>query len=348
MAAFYTIETPPSSSSTSKDSIDESMALAQTKKRIKLVSTNYRQISNQANSIGIKTDEFCSTIYANMNSPLRRSLGNTKLKTRQDVRRFRKFLKRNYNLSSISLVDIEPDAMRKYLIDYLTSIRTRKGLKYDPETLRSYYLSIQRFLKDANYPYCLRNSPQFSQCRDLIIQMRKEKNQIKINDISSFQKNKTSKKSSIPINQNFNNEEQQNRIDSSEIIPSNTGIDLLPSSSLPPRKRQQMKYFLESNSSCDFLFITKIPRILSPPLSILSSDAYLLLIKFTSSSQNKIHYYEQLLDQSPACGNKQRLMLTTLCHQWMGDIRIIHANLRPEISSFLPHILLINILSSKY
>lgn len=109
-----------------------------------------------------------------------------------------------------------------------------------------------------------------------------------------------------------------------------------------------MKYFLESSSSGDFLFITQIPRKLSAPVSIISSDAYLLLTKFASSSHNQIDYYERLLDQSPTCGNKQRLMLTTLCHQWTGDIRIIHANLRPEISSFLPHILLVNILSSKY
>ena len=117
-----------------------------------------------------------------MHTPLRRTLGNTKLKTRQDVRRFRKFLKRHYDVSSVALIDIDPDSMRRYLIDYLTSIRTRKGAKYDPETLRSYYLSIQRFLKDSSYPYCLRNSPQFAQCRDLIIQMRKEKNQNKTND----------------------------------------------------------------------------------------------------------------------------------------------------------------------
>jgi hypothetical protein len=134
------------------------------------------------------------------NTPLRRSLGNTKLKTRQDVRRFRKFLKRNHNIISTALIDIEPDTMRKYLIDYLTSIRTRKGLKYDPETLRSYYLSIQRYLKDSNYPYCLRNSPQFAQCRDLIIQMRKEKNQIKLNDISSYSKKRMINKISTPIN----------------------------------------------------------------------------------------------------------------------------------------------------
>lgn len=142
-------------------------------------------------------------------TPLRRSLGNTKLKTRQDVRRFRKFLKRNHDLSSVSLIEIEPDAMRKYLIDYLTSIRTRKGLKYDPETLRSYYLSIQRYLKDSNYPYCLRNSPQFSPCRDLIIQMRKEKHQIKINDLSSCGQGTTKKKGtmrklSTPVNSNLN------------------------------------------------------------------------------------------------------------------------------------------------
>ena len=142
-----------------------------------------------------------------MNTPLRRSLGNTKLKTRQDVRRFRKFLKRNYNIISTSLIDIDPDSMRKYLIDYLTSIRTRKGLKYDPETLRSYYLSIQRFLKDSNYPYCLRNSPQFIQCRDLIIQMRKEKNQVKLNDLTSLQNKGLLKKTITPVN-----EEQSNQI----------------------------------------------------------------------------------------------------------------------------------------
>ena len=128
----------------------------------------------------------CPRLYEDMDTSLRHNLGNTKLKTRQDVRRFRKFLKRNYNLWSISLVDIDPDTLRKYLIDYLTSIRTRKGLQYDPETLRSYYLSIQRYLKDCNYPYCLRNSPQFIQCRDLIIRMRKEKNQNKSNEFSSY------------------------------------------------------------------------------------------------------------------------------------------------------------------
>jgi hypothetical protein len=129
--------------------------------------------------------------------PLRRSLGNTKLKTRQDVRRFRKFLKRQHDLSAVSLIDIDPDTMRQYLIDYLTSIRTRKGFQYDPETLRSYYLSIQRYLKDSNYPYCLRNSPQFAPCRELIIQMRKEKNQLKGNNLSSFAELKRKKKETI-------------------------------------------------------------------------------------------------------------------------------------------------------
>jgi hypothetical protein len=50
MCDFYTIETPPSSSSTSKDSVDESISLFQTKKRMKLIG----QISNQLNS---KSDE---------------------------------------------------------------------------------------------------------------------------------------------------------------------------------------------------------------------------------------------------------------------------------------------------
>lgn len=133
-----------------------------------------------------------------MQTPLRRTLGNTKLKTRQDVRRFRKFLKRNYDFQTISLVEIDPETLKNYLIHYLTSIRTRKGSQYDPETLRSYYLSIQRFLKDSNYPFCLRNSPQFAQCRDLIIQMRKEKHQNKFSEPKAKRSNE--KKSIVEEN----------------------------------------------------------------------------------------------------------------------------------------------------
>ncbi|CAF1025423.1 unnamed protein product [Adineta ricciae] len=398
MYDFYTIETPPSSSSTSKDSLDEYFSLYQMKTHVQFVSANREQISQDTMKIDrqnmchpicndvrrekklitnkyssatsdmpisvvspqqalkIKIDhkytiitkntsclyrfpfQCCPRVYEDMDTSLRHNLGNTKLKTRQDVRRFRKFLKRNHNLSSISLVDIDPDTMRTYLIDYLTSIRTRKGLKYDPETLRSYYLSIQRYLKDCNYPYCLRNSPQFTQCRDLIIRMRKEKNQNKSNEFSSY-----------PTRYSPTNDLSQQHSSAQDCLPnlSNTCIDLLPLSSLPPRKRQKMKYFLESNSSCDIFIYTPIPRTPSPPLAILSSDAYLILIKFISSSQTSTPHFEQLLDQSPACGMKQRLMLTTLCHHWVGDIRIIHGNLRPELSSFLPHILLMNILSKR-
>ncbi|CAF0751605.1 unnamed protein product [Rotaria sordida] len=398
---FFTIETPPSSS-TSKDSTDESLSSFQSKNKFKLSKTNIEQKSNDSNicstlkstlisnSIPIKDDEFDFSSYDDSHTPLRRTLGNTKLKTRQDVRRFRKFLRRNYELSSMALVDIDPDTMRTYLIHYLTSIRTRKGSKYDPETLRSYYLSIQRFLKDSNYPYCLRNSPQFSQCRDLIIQMRKEKNQIKTHDLSLTEtteiKNKriTTKKISTiqqiyqtPVNYNSEKQQKQkqeiqlddqsNSLKTTVSIASNNCListkDLLPSSSLPPRKRQQMKYFLEFGSPHDFILLPKKSLTIQSPSCILSSDAYLLLVKFThlssssfiflsslnsSSDHRFIHHFEKLLDESPACGYIQRLMLTTLCHEWTGDIRLIHANLRPELNSFLPHILVLNILSSKY
>ncbi|CAF0945615.1 unnamed protein product [Adineta ricciae] len=225
MYDFYTIETPPSSSSTSKDSLDEYFSLYQMKTHVQFVSANREQISQDT----MKIDRCCPRVYEDMDTSLRHNLGNTKLKTRQDVRRFRKFLKRNHNLSSISLVDIDPDTMRTYLIDYLTSIRTRKGLKYDPETLRSYYLSIQRYLKDCNYPYCLRNSPQFTQCRDLIIRMRKEKNQNKSNEFSSY-----------PTRYSPTNDLSQQHSSAQDCLPnlSNTCIDLLPLSSLPPLKRR--------------------------------------------------------------------------------------------------------------
>ncbi len=57
MTDFYTIETPPPSSSTSKDSLDASITSYRTKNRIKLVSTHLGQISNQSNSLTIKINE---------------------------------------------------------------------------------------------------------------------------------------------------------------------------------------------------------------------------------------------------------------------------------------------------
>jgi len=55
---FYTIETPPSSSSTSKDSTDESTSSCQSKNKLKLSTTNIGQISN--NNI------ICSTSKSNL------------------------------------------------------------------------------------------------------------------------------------------------------------------------------------------------------------------------------------------------------------------------------------------
>lgn len=109
-----------------------------------------------------------------------------------------------------------------------------------------------------------------------------------------------------------------------------------------------MKYFLESSFAYDFLLLSpSVPPRRQSPLFSLSSDAYLLLLAFLSSTSNRTEDLKDLLDRSPACGKEQRLMLASLCHQWTGDIRIVHANLRPELNSFLPHILVLNILSSK-
>ena len=51
MNDFYTIETPPSSSSTSKDSLDEYFSLYQTNARVQVVSTNHEQISQDTMKI---------------------------------------------------------------------------------------------------------------------------------------------------------------------------------------------------------------------------------------------------------------------------------------------------------
>lgn len=51
MSEFYTIETPPPSSSTSKDSLDESLTLFQTKKRMKLIGQRPHQLHSKTDEV---------------------------------------------------------------------------------------------------------------------------------------------------------------------------------------------------------------------------------------------------------------------------------------------------------
>lgn len=58
MTDFYTIETPPSSSSTSKDSTEEFLSSIQSRKKLKLFSTSIESKSAlTTNPVIIKTNE---------------------------------------------------------------------------------------------------------------------------------------------------------------------------------------------------------------------------------------------------------------------------------------------------
>ena len=51
MSECFTIETPPSSSSTTKDSLDESITLFATKKRMKLLGKISNQLKSKTNEV---------------------------------------------------------------------------------------------------------------------------------------------------------------------------------------------------------------------------------------------------------------------------------------------------------
>lgn len=98
---------------------------------------------------------------------------NTIRKTKHDVKRFVMYIDEQFS-EQMSLHTISAESLCQYLKHYFENTKKFDGTQYEPDTLRSFLLSIERYLKSKNYPYNLMESPLFQSCRQVIVNKREE------------------------------------------------------------------------------------------------------------------------------------------------------------------------------
>jgi hypothetical protein len=98
---------------------------------------------------------------------------NTIRKTKHDVKRFVMYIDEQFG-EQISLHTLPAESLCRYLKHYFENTKKFDGTQYEPDTLRSFLLSIERYLKSKNYPYNLMESPLFQSSRQIIINKREQ------------------------------------------------------------------------------------------------------------------------------------------------------------------------------
>ena len=97
---------------------------------------------------------------------------NTKRKTSSDVALFQRFLKEIHDIDE-DLEEIEPELLNIYMAEFFVSVRKSDGQQYEPLSLRSFFASFNRYLKEKDYPVEVAQSPIF--CKALEALKAKQK-----------------------------------------------------------------------------------------------------------------------------------------------------------------------------
>lgn len=98
---------------------------------------------------------------------------NTIRKTKHDVKRFATYIRDNFKETQ-ALHTIQAEKLCEYLKHYFEHTTKFDGSQYEPDTLRSFLLSIERFLKSKDYKHNLMESPIFHSCRQVIFNKREQ------------------------------------------------------------------------------------------------------------------------------------------------------------------------------
>ena len=87
---------------------------------------------------------------------------NTIRKTKSDMKIFRDWLKASprFELRAVEVLDTL--TLNNYLRGFILGIRKPNNEEYEPTTLDSYFRSIDRYLKVANYGYSINRDHRFS------------------------------------------------------------------------------------------------------------------------------------------------------------------------------------------
>lgn len=96
---------------------------------------------------------------------------NTIRKTKHEVRRFALYLEDTFG-EKCPIDELKPEQLCTYLKHYFGNVRKADNTEYEPDTLRSFMLSIERYLKSRQYPCNILESPVFAACREVIQEKR--------------------------------------------------------------------------------------------------------------------------------------------------------------------------------
>ena len=96
-------------------------------------------------------------------------------KTNLDWKKVLRFLQHEPYSEKRSLCELSPAELDNYLSHFLLlEIRKPEGEEYEPDSLTSYRISIDRFLREKGYRYSLIESREFSKHREVLKAKRKE------------------------------------------------------------------------------------------------------------------------------------------------------------------------------
>jgi hypothetical protein len=98
---------------------------------------------------------------------------NTIRKTKHDVKRFVMYIDEQFGEQN-PLHTLSAESLCRYLKHYFENTKKFDGTQYEPDTLRSFLLSIERYLKSKKYEYNLMESSLFQSCRQVIINKREQ------------------------------------------------------------------------------------------------------------------------------------------------------------------------------
>ena len=98
---------------------------------------------------------------------------NMKSKTTSDLKNFKEWM-RNENLNEDrNLEDIPPRELDMYLARFFLTIRKQDKEEYEPDTLKSFQSSFQRYLAEKGYASNILKDDCFKHSRDVLMSKRK-------------------------------------------------------------------------------------------------------------------------------------------------------------------------------
>ena len=97
---------------------------------------------------------------------------NTAKKTRSELNNFFRYL-RSINEENLKIENLPPAKLDHFLCKFFINVRKVSGKEYEPDTLRGFQRSIQRYLNDLNVQVNILKDIQFEKTRKVLAAKRK-------------------------------------------------------------------------------------------------------------------------------------------------------------------------------